>query len=188
MRINSIRIVSKTYRSAPAGLAIRPYRAPDLDAVIALFQAAVRESAARDYTPAEITAWAEVDRARWAVRRLDRPTWLALLDGMPAGFADLKPGGHLDMMYVHPAQQGRGVATALLACVEAAARDQGLAGIVTEASLTARPFFERRGFQVLGMQRVPLRGQVLVNVRMEKRLDPDSAGSSRIQPEEGFGL
>ncbi len=43
----------------------------------------------------------------------------------------------------------------------------------TEASITARPFFERCGFLLVAEQTVALRGQQFVNFRMEKPLgDP----------------
>jgi putative acetyltransferase len=103
-------------------------------------------------------------------RRLDRPTWVAVLDRELVGFTDLEPDGHIDMMFVHPAHQGVGVATLLLATVEAAAIAQGVHRLFTEASLTARPFFEKRGFSILASQRVEKRGQFLINFRMEKTL------------------
>ncbi len=153
-----------------AALSIRAYRSTDLDAVIAIFLGAIREVASRDYAPAQIDAWAQVDRAAWASRRLDRPTWVAVIGPAAVGFTDLEPDGHLDMMFVHPAHQGVGVATALLGTVEAAARAQGLVRLFTEASLTARPFFERRGFSVVAAQCVEKRGQRLKNFRMAKVL------------------
>jgi putative acetyltransferase len=149
---------------------IRAYQPTDLDAVIAIFVGAIREVAARDYDPAQIDAWSRVDRQRWEVRRLSRPTWIAVLGEAPVGFTDLEPDGHLDMMFVHPAHQGVGVATALLATVEAAARARGLPRLFTEASITAKPFFARRGFSVLGPQLVGAPGRQLMNFRMEKRL------------------
>lgn len=155
-------------RTAP--LSVRAYRPTDLDCVIAIFVGAIREVAARDYDAAQIEGWAQVDRQRWAVRRLSRPTWIALFGQKPVGFSDLEPDGHLDMMFVHPDHQGVGVASALLAAVEAAAGAQGLPRIFTEASITAKPFFARRGFSVLGPQLVGAPGQQLMNFRMEKRL------------------
>ncbi len=154
-------------------LSIRPYRPDDLDAVIGIFLGAIREIAAKDYDRAQIEAWAQADRDTWAMRRLSRPTWVAVVGGKPVGFTDLEPDGHLDMMFVHPAHQGVGVATALLERVETAARGQGLARIFTEASITARPFFERRGFRLLAAQIVRVRGQALANFRMEKLLTRD---------------
>jgi putative acetyltransferase len=149
---------------------IRAYRPTDLDAVISIFLAAIRETASRDYTPAQIDAWAQVDRDGWAVRRLSRPTWIAVIDESAVGFTDLEPDGHLDMMFVRPTHQGVGVATALFNTVEAAARSQGLSWIFTEASITARPFFERRGLSVVSSQLVGERGPQMRIYRMEKLL------------------
>ncbi|HXQ40562.1 MAG TPA: GNAT family N-acetyltransferase [Candidatus Udaeobacter sp.] len=154
-------------------VSIRPYRPDDLDAVIGIFLGAIREIAAKDYDPAQVEAWAQADRDAWAEARLSRPTWVAVIGRKPVGFTDLEPGGHLDMMFVHPAHQGAGIATALLEGVEAAARGQGLSRIFTEASITARPFFERRGFRLVAAQVVRVRGQVLANYRMEKLLIRD---------------
>jgi putative acetyltransferase len=151
---------------------IRAYDPADLEAIIAVFMSAVHRVAARDYKPAQLRAWApaEIDRARWVERRLNRETWVAERDGAVVGFTDLEPDGHLDMMFVAADAQGLGVASRLEAEVEASARRQGLARIFTEASLTARPFFERRGYVILTAQEVSVRGETLTNFRMEKRL------------------
>jgi putative acetyltransferase len=153
-----------------AELSIRRYQSADLDAIIAIFLGAIREIASKDYGQAQIDAWAQVDREAWGKRRLSRPTWVALLAQAPVGFTDLEPDGHLDMMFVHPAHQGIGVATLLLETVEAAARRQGLGRLFTEASITARPFFEKRGFSVEARQTVEKRGQALTNFLMVKTL------------------
>lgn len=151
---------------------IRAYRNEDLDAVIAVFMSAVRVVSQRDYTRAQVMAWApdHVDRTEWASRRASRPTWVAELAGAVIGFADLEQNGHLDMMFVHSDHQGRGVASALLREIEAEARRRKLPRLFTEASITARPFFDRRGFSVLAQQSVVRRGQTFTNFRMEKLL------------------
>jgi putative acetyltransferase len=149
---------------------IRSYRPTDLDAVIAIFLAAVRQVAARDYAPAQIDAWARLDRDSWVSRRRGRATWVAVIGRSPVGFTDLEPNGHLDMLYVHPAHQRVGIASALLATAEAAAQGQGLSRIFAEASITARSFFDRRGFRLVAEQTVERRGQTLMNFKMEKRL------------------
>ena len=151
-----------------AGLSARAYQPTDLDAVIAIFQGAIREIASKDYDKAQIEDWAQVNRARWSERRLSRPTWVAILDQVSVGFADLEPSGHIDMMFVHPAYQGVGVATILLQAVEAAANTLGIRRLYTEASVTARPFFEKRGFSVLASQQKGER--LLTTFCMEKSL------------------
>lgn len=152
-------------------ISVRKYDPADADTTIDIFLRAIREVASKDYSPEQIDAWAKVDDAEiWAEWRASRPTWLAICEAQPVGFADLKADGCLDMMFVHPDHQGKSVASLLLETVEAAARDQGLRRIFTEASLTARPFFERKGFIVLAAQTVEKRGQILPNFRMEKSL------------------
>ncbi|MBW9055762.1 GNAT family N-acetyltransferase [Rhizobium mesosinicum] len=152
---------------------IRPYTPDDSDATIEIFLRAIREVSSRDYSPAQINAWAQVeDPAKWAERRISRPAWIADIDGKPAGFSDLVADGCLDMMFVHPEFQGFGVASRLLARVELEALASGMDRIYTHASLTARPIFERKGFVVVMRQTVEKRGQKLDNFVMKKRYRP----------------
>jgi putative acetyltransferase len=137
-----------------------------------VFRAAVRVTARTDYSEAQVRAWApdEIDEGAWATARAKARTLVAERDGAPVGFIDLEPDGHIDMLFVHPAEQRRGTAAALLGRVEAAAREAGIARLYTEASITARGFFERRGFRVVAPQTVELRGQRFLNYRMAKEL------------------
>lgn len=151
-------------------LSISTYVPENLDTVIEIFQQAIRQIANKDYDEQQIAAWSTVDRGRWSERRLNRPTWIAWIDGKAAGFSDLEENGHLDMMFVHPDFQNRGVATALLSKVEEAAAERNLTRIFTEASITARPFFEKKGFREIAGQLVEIRGAKLKNYRMEKFL------------------
>jgi len=77
------------------------------------------------------------------------------------------------MLFVHPEYRGLGVVSLLLDQVEKAARELGLDRIHTEASLPARPFFERRGFRVLKSHQVEKRGETLSNFLMDKSLIGD---------------
>ncbi len=156
--------------STNLSISIRLYQPHDLDAVIDIFLRAVREIAARDYNQEQIKAWTQIDRNTWALRRSRNSTWIACIDQKPVGFADIGDDGHLDVMYVHSGYQNVGVATMLLRSVEAAAHEQGLSRIFTEASITACPFFEKRGFRIIHSQVVKLHGQELTNFRMEKLL------------------
>ncbi|REC95568.1 GNAT family N-acetyltransferase [Kushneria indalinina] len=157
-------------------LGIRDYRADDADITLALFQRAVREVAARDYTPAQLEAWAGgIDRTLWAITLARQSTWLAMIDDTPAGFASLTDRGHLDMLFVSPDYQRRGVASALLSVVEQAAQRRGITRVTTEASLAGRPFFEARGFNVVTKQTMKRRGEVLKNFWMEKVLHGTAA-------------
>lgn len=54
-------------------LIVRSYQQTDLDAVIGVYLEAIRSVASRDYDPAQIDAWAQVDRSKCEKRRLGRP-------------------------------------------------------------------------------------------------------------------
>lgn len=146
----------------------RPYRASNLEAVIGIFHSALRETASAEYDPAQIEAWSRIDRAVWAERRLRGCCRVAWIGTEAAGFADLEPDGRLDMLYVHPTHGRRGVARALLRDVETLAVDLGLVALRTEASLTARPFFEAAGFHVVEAETVARNGQAFRRYRMRK--------------------
>ena len=105
------------------------------------------------------------------------------LDGETiVGFGDMDQTGYLDRLYVHQDYQGQGIASALCEQLETAV--QGKA-IVTHASITARPFFEKRGYHVVREQQVERQGVLLTNYVMEKAGDGrrtapacDAAGKS----------
>ena len=160
-----------TQGSGVGAVIVRAYRPEDRDAVVDVIVRAIRESAIRDYSPAQIEAWSGGDRLEpWSDVR-GRLIWVAVVHEVVVGLTDLEPSGHLDRMYVHPEHEGRGIASALLTSLELVARRQGLTRLFTEASVTAKPFFERRGFKVMTAQVVYFRGQQFTNFRMEKLLD-----------------
>ena len=147
---------------------LRPYRPEDCPALAALFYETVHTVNAAHYTPAQLDAWAPAcgpDLAAWDKSFRAHRTLVAELDGRLAGFGDLDPAaGYLDRLYVHKDLQGRGVATALCNALEEAAAGP----VLTHASVTARPFFARRGYRVLRAQQVERRGVTLANYVMEK--------------------
>lgn len=153
-------------------IVIRSYRDSDCDTVLDIFNRSIREVASRDYSPAQVAAWAHEDRdmAAFAAKHANRPTFIAEVNGVAAGFSDLEADGLIDFLFVHPGFQRRGVGRALLAHVETLARRQELARLYAEVSITARPLFEACDFAVLTSQIVEHRGQTFANYRMEKRL------------------
>ena len=154
-------------------IVIRTYQAADAQSVVNLFRASVRGIAARDYNRSQLRAWAPdvIDEEKFGQRCESKSTWVAKMEDRIVGFSDLEPNGHVDMLYVHPDFQRRGVARALLQHVEKAARAMDLCRLHTEASITARPAFEAVGFRVIVPQTVTVRGESMTNYRMEKRLD-----------------
>ena len=153
---------------------IRPFRKSDADAVARLFQDTVREVNRADYTEAQVRAWAPDDRhfRDWAEVCSSRFTFVAEEEGSIRGFAELEENGHVDCFYVHKEYQRVGVDSRLYQALEEKARELGLSSLYTEASITAKPFFQSRGFTVLKEQLVETRGELLTNLVMEKALRP----------------
>ena len=79
-------------------------------------------------------------------------------------------GGHIDMLFVRLDYHRKGVATALLNCVEARARQNAMQYLFTHASIPAQNFFEKFGFKTLKAQSITIKGQTLINFQMEKYL------------------
>jgi putative acetyltransferase len=158
-------------------ITIRSYRDEDASDLVAIFRDAVRTTARGDYTESQVTAWAPdlIDHAQFAQRCAAKLTWVAECELRVAGFSDIEPDGHIDMLYVHPDFQRRGVARALLTHIEKYARARGTERLYTEASITARPVFESVGFHVLAAQTVTVRGESMTNYRMEKQLASSAA-------------
>lgn len=146
---------------------IRRYTPADCPAMAALFYDTVHRVNCRDYTPEQLDVWAtgQVDLESWNRSFLAHHTLVAMKDGVLVGFGDMDSTGYLDRLYVHADYQGQGIATALCDALEKAVPGP----ITTHASITARPFFESRGYRVVKAQQVQRQGILLTNYVMEKK-------------------
>ena len=77
---------------------------------------------------------------------------------------DYTKDGYLDRLFVHSNYQGKGVATAICNQLEQAVDGK----ITTYASITAKPFFEKRGYKVVKERQVERQGIFLTNYVMIK--------------------
>jgi len=151
---------------------IRQYGADDLPAVLEVFTRSVHETCNRDYTPEQLIAWApeSPNRDSWKERFSTDQTWVYETSGQISGFMRIEEDGHIDLLYVHPQFQRQGIATALLNKLQDWASAHRVNRLYTEASITARPFFERSSFRVVQAQQVKFRGIVFDNFVMERQL------------------
>jgi putative acetyltransferase len=86
------------------------------------------------------------------------------------GFSSITPQGYLHSMFIHKDFQGKGVATLLLNEIERYAVAAGITRITSEVSITARPFFEKRGYIVEVEQKRRANQLSLTNYWMAKSL------------------
>src|SRR5258708_3231452 len=117
-------ICSTKERRRPRVITLRPYRPDDASALLALFRDTIRRVNCRDYSPAQIAAWAsdDIDTVTWFERFSGRFVPVAEEAGRPVGFAELEPTGHIDRVYVSADHQRRGIGRRLIAAIVAEAR------------------------------------------------------------------
>jgi putative acetyltransferase len=153
-------------------LNVRPYKPEDTATLARLFTETVHSANAADYSHEQLVAWAPdpPDMEHWRRRLSERIAFVAENDSEIVGFVTLEVDGHLDYIYAHRRFQRQGVASVLFQRIEQEAISRGVARIFTEASITARPFFEHAGFRMIASQRVKHRGISFLNYRMEKFL------------------
>ena len=164
---------------APLKPSLRPYLAKDTPICAAIAEASIAELTGDDYTESQQEAWiaALADEERLAKRLGAQLTLLASLDDDVVGFASLKGNDTIDLLFVHPAAIGQGVASALCEALEKLAAARGAQKLTAEVSDTALKFFERRGFAPQQRNTVPLDDEWLGNTTMTKALT-DSAGKA----------
>lgn len=153
-------------------LDLRPYRTGDLEELVRLFYDTVHIVNAADYPPEQLDVWAPgaLDRERWDRSLSGRCSIVAEWDGLIAGFGDITPDGYLDRLYVRWDCQRRGIGGRICGVLEEYARQTGVPAVTTHASITARPFFESRGYRILREQQVERGGLLLTNFVMERPL------------------
>jgi putative acetyltransferase len=152
--------------------ALRPYLPADATILADIFRAAIDELTGDDYSQEQREAWAAAadDLTVFAERLGARLTLVATLNGSPVGFAALEGNQTIDMLYVHPAVVGQGVARLLVDALEKLAAARGATKLTVQASDTASGFFQHRGF-VPKTRNTVLRGdEWLANTTMEKTL------------------
>ena len=153
---------------------IRAYRQEDIKEIAELFYNTVHTVNAADYTEKQLDAWADgnIDLSAWNRSFQEHMTLVAVMPSDKAngtqqivGFADMDSTGYLDRLYVHKDFQRHGIASELCDRLEQAANVENF---TTHASITAKPFFEKRGYQVMCVQQVERKGVLLTNYVMKK--------------------
>ena len=148
-------------------MVIRNYEPQDCGELAELFYNTVHTVNSKDYTKEQLDVWAtgKVDLEKWDQSFQEHYSVVAVDGKIIIGFGDIDKTGYLDRLYVHAEYQGKGVATVICDKLE-----QKVSGrIITHASITARPFFEKRGYKIIREQQVERLGIYLKNFIMEKK-------------------
>lgn len=146
---------------------IRKYRVSDCEELAKLFYETVHTVNAKDYTEEQLNVWAtgSVNLDAWNKSFTEHYTVVAVEDDLIVGFGDMDDTGYPDRLYVHKDYQNRGVAAMICNELEHVSEADKFS---THASVTAKPFFEKRGYKVVKEQQVERGGVLLTNYVMEK--------------------
>ncbi|MBM83125.1 MAG: GNAT family N-acetyltransferase [Planctomycetaceae bacterium] len=151
---------------------IRKYKPGEEQELWNLFYNTVRAVNLADYTQQQVEAWApdDADMSKWHKRIEGINPYVCIEDDAIIGYTDLQPEGYIDHFYVHHQRQRRGVGKLLYETVETEALRKQIAQLTSEVSITARPFFESCGFEVVEPQEVYIGDIAFRNFKMRKSL------------------
>ena len=138
-----------------------------------LFQNTVLAINRRDYSQAEVEDWASCGDNLANIKDMIKTHYFIVAVNQQSeivGFSSITPQGYLHSMFVHKDFQGKGIAIMLLNEIEQYAITNGIMRITSEVSLTARPFFEKRGYIVEEEQKRKANQLSLTNFWMAKQM------------------
>jgi putative acetyltransferase len=160
---------------------IRHFQDDDLATIANLFTASVHGLAIYHYATEQCHAWAPTppDINEWRRRLANLQTLVAENHQGIVGFLSYEMSGHIDLLYTSPTHARHGVASMLYEQAETIFINSGALMLFTEASVVARPFFEKKNFVVYEAQQVQRRGLSFKRFVMHKTLsktprNPDS--------------
>jgi putative acetyltransferase len=162
---------------SPYTIQVRRYKEEDAPTLAAIYYHTIHNINVRDYSAEQLEVWAPLStleaatwKRKWA--ETQRLVLVATIINIPVGFIELEPNGHIDCFYCHPEWIRKGIGSALMQALERNAKAFHIPRLFAEVSITARPFFESKGFQVIKEQAVIRQGISLTNFAMEKLLKP----------------
>lgn len=146
---------------------LRGYKSADCEQLAKLFYQTVHSVNAKDYTEEQLNVWAtgKVDLQEWDISFLKHKTIVAVENEKIVGFGDMDNSGYFDRLFVHKDYQGKGIASAICDKLEHSINGKR---ITTHASITAKPFFQHRGYCIVQEQEVIRHGISLTNYIMKK--------------------
>jgi GNAT superfamily N-acetyltransferase len=153
---------------------LRPAKNTDIDEILNLFRETIAEICKNDYSEKQLEAWASSskNRPKW-LERIEKQYFLvAEKDSRIAGFGSLENGDHLDLLYVRADLIKTGIGGILLHALEKESAGRGKASLATDASVTARSFFEKHGYKAIKEQKNNINGLEIMNYKMIKIFTP----------------
>lgn len=153
---------------------LRRYQSNDLNELCQLFYQTINVVNCRDYNEEQIKAWSSgYERLLNNHEFFDKlHTIVAYNEKSIVGYGNISESGYLDHLYVHHGYQNQKIATAICNQLETYVKNK-VNEIEVHASITSKPFFEKRGYVVVKEQEVAVQGIKLKNYVMKKIIRGD---------------
>lgn len=153
-------------------ISIRFAELSDLAEIQTLFVSTISTICVEDYSQEQIRVWtASIENTqRWINKIANQYFLIAQVDNKMVGYASLENHNYLDFLYVHKDYQRQGIAKILYHRIEKEAIKRNATIIISDVSITAKPFFERKGFKTLEKQIHKIQGVEIANYKMAKQL------------------
>ncbi|WP_081741478.1 GNAT family N-acetyltransferase [Bacteroides reticulotermitis] len=152
---------------------IRQANLSDIPVLKELYQNTILTVNRKDYTVEEVKDWASCgDDTTHLVESFEEQHYVVAENGkgVIVGFASVNDTGYIHTLFVHKDFQHQGIATSLYKYIEVYAKEKGVKKVTSEVSITAKPFFEKQGFQVDEEQKRKANQLCLINYKMSKQL------------------
>lgn len=144
----------------------------DLAEMKELFVQTIQSVCKNDYNPDQINTWVSgaENTQRWIDVIEKQFVLLAIIENKIAGFGTLKDNNYIDFFFIHKDFQRQGIANKIFTELELKAKNHHSKSITSDVSITAKPFFEKKGFAVETIQKNIVKGIEIINYKMEKEL------------------
>jgi len=144
----------------------------DLPQIRQLFFDTITNVNVTGYIPEQIKVWSSgVDNIdRWEKKFSEQLFIVATEGGKLLGFTSLLQNYYIDHLYINHLCLGKGIASQLIDYLEKTANKSSVKELKSDVSITALPFFEKKGYVVVKRNENSHKGEVLVNYDVMKKL------------------
>lgn len=155
------------------GITIRQYQPSDVEEIVTLFNNTVRSINQKDYTSQQINYLVQknADYDIWNKKLLPNYTLVACKENKIIGFGSVSNSENLQYLYVEKSWINYGIGKMLLKDIIQHLTDTQQKKITVDASLTAKPFFEKMGFTTVNLKNTYIEGLLLSTYIMNYQIE-----------------
>ena len=166
-------VIQMSIKKSNSGkIKIRKAVSADAGKIGYLYRNTIKSINKKDYNQREIEIWISGynNFDKWRKKIGEQNFYVAESNDKITGFASVTDDGYIDYMFTHKDYQGQGIAAKLLEEIEKKAAELNLKKLWAIVSITARPFFKSKGFEISRTYAKKVRDVVFHDAEMTKVL------------------